>query len=168
MVEGEAVQANNAVDVKAIYEMLRQKKMATTSAVNIEQFLEIFEGIVKEDLDILYLGFSSGLSGTFSASAVAMRELSEKYPDRKLYAVDTLCASMGQGLLVYYAAKLKEGGADIDAVKDYVESNKLVNLVTLNLFTVAPKAVRSDKLAKLCAPVAKVIDADAAVARKLV
>ncbi|MBO5295846.1 MAG: DegV family protein [Clostridia bacterium] len=125
MVEGEAVQANNAVDVKAIYEMLRQKKMATTSAVNIEQFLEIFEGIVKEDLDILYLGFSSGLSGTFSASAVAMRELSEKYPDRKLYAVDTLCASMGQGLLVYYAAKLKEGGADIDAVKDYVESNKL-------------------------------------------
>ena len=125
MVEGEAVQANNTVDVKAIYEMLRQKKMATTSAVNIEQFLEIFEGIVKEDLDILYLGFSSGLSGTFSASAVAMRELSEKYPDRKLYAVDTLCASMGQGLLVYYAAKLKEGGADIDAVKDYVESNKL-------------------------------------------
>ena len=79
MVEGEAVQANNAVDVKAIYEMLRQKKMATTSAVNIEQFLEIFEGIVKEDLDILYLGFSSGLSGTFSASAVAMQELSEKY-----------------------------------------------------------------------------------------
>ncbi|MBQ7347132.1 MAG: DegV family protein [Clostridia bacterium] len=125
MVEGAAVKANNAVDVKAIYAMLREKKMATTSAVNIDEFLKIFGEMLKEDVDILYLGFSSGLSGTFSASAVALRELSEKYPDRKLYAVDTLCASMGQGLLVYYAAKLRESGADIDTVKDFVENNKL-------------------------------------------
>jgi DegV family protein with EDD domain len=54
-----------------------------------------------------------------------LRELSETYPDRKLYAVDTLCASMGQGLLVWYAAKMKQNGADIDAVRDFVENNKL-------------------------------------------
>ena len=74
---------------------------------------------------MLYLGFSSGLSGTFNAGAVAARELSEKYPDRKIYAVDTLCASLGQGLLVYLACQRKKSGADIDAVRAYVEENKL-------------------------------------------
>jgi len=125
IVDGAERKAKSAADVKAIYTMLREKKSATTNAVSIEQFLEFFGEIVKEDVDILYLGFSSGLSGTFSAGAVAMRELAEQYPDRKLYAVDTLCASMGQGLLVWYAAKMKESGADIDAVKDFVENNKL-------------------------------------------
>ena len=125
LLEGQKTQANNAVDIKKIYDELRAKKSATTSAVNIETFLELFESLLQKDVDLLYLGFSSGLSSTFSAGAVAMQELSEKYPDRKLYAVDTLCASMGQGLLVYYAAKMKETGADIDAVRNWVEQNKL-------------------------------------------
>jgi DegV family protein with EDD domain len=125
MVDGEERWAKNDEDVKAIYAMLRDKKSATTNAVNIEQFLEFFGEILKEDVDLLYLGFSSGLSGTFSAGSVAIRELAEQYPDRKIYAVDTLCASMGQGLLVWYAAKMKEDGADIDAVRDFVENNKL-------------------------------------------
>lgn len=125
IVDGAEVKAKNDEDIKAIYTMLREKKSATTNAANIEQFLEFFGEILKEDVDVLYLGFSSGLSGTFSASVVAMRELAEQYPDRKLYAVDTLCASMGQGLLVWYAAKMKENGADIDTVRDFVESNRL-------------------------------------------
>lgn len=125
IVDGAEVKAKSDEDIKAIYTMLREKKSATTNAANIDQFLAFFGEILKEDVDILYLGFSSGLSGTFSASVVAMRELAEQYPDRKLYAVDTLCASMGQGLLVWYAAKMKENGADIDTVKDFVESNKL-------------------------------------------
>ena len=125
LVEGKKMQANNAVDIKDIYAQLRAKKSASTSAVNIETFLELFEELLQKDVDLLYLGFSSGLSSTFGAGALAMQELAEKYPDRKLYAVDTLCASMGQGLLVYYAAQMKAAGADIDAVRDWVEDNKL-------------------------------------------
>ena len=125
LVEGEKTAANNAVDIKRIYAQLRDKKNATTSAVNIDTFLELFESLLQKDVDLLYLGFSSGLSSTFSSGAVALQELAEKYPDRKLYAVDTLCASMGQGLLVYYAAQMKDAGADIDTVRDWVEANKL-------------------------------------------
>jgi len=126
IMDGAEPKPNDCVEPKAFYADLRAKKGATTSAVNIDRFLEAFGKILEEkDTDILYLGFSSGLSGTFNAGAVALQELSEKYPDRKLYAVDTLCASMGQGLLVYYAAKLKESGADIEAVRDFVENNKL-------------------------------------------
>ena len=125
LVEGEKTQANNAVDIKDVYAQLRAKKSASTSAANIETFLELFEELLQKDVDLLYLGFSSGLSSTFGAGALAMQELAEKYPDRKLYAVDTLCASMGQGLLVYYAAQMKAAGADIDAVRDWVEDSKL-------------------------------------------
>ncbi len=125
IMEGESAKPNDQVDIKEFYAKLRTKKTATTSAVGIEKFLKAFEGAIKEGLDVLYLGFSSGLSGTFNASHVAMQELKEKYPDNKLYAVDTLCASMGEGLLVYLACRLKENGADIETVKTYVENNKL-------------------------------------------
>ena len=125
LVEGETSKPNNEIDIKEFYGKLRAKKTATTSAVNIEKFLEFFGDILKEDVDILYLGFSSGLSSTYSSGAVAMKELSEQYPDRKLYAVDTLCASLGQGMLVYLAAQKKLAGADIDTVRDYVEEIKL-------------------------------------------
>lgn len=122
IVEGADPVPNIELDVKDIYRQLRNKTTITTSAANIDQFLKEFGGILeKEDVDLLYLGFSSGLSGTYGASVVAMNELKEQYPDRKLYTVDTLCASMGQGLLVYYAAKYKQSGADIDAVKQYAE-----------------------------------------------
>ena len=125
ILDGEKPAANDKVDIKEFYGKLRDKKGATTAAVGMERFYSIFEKAVQEGLDVLYLGFSSGLSSTFNAAAVAMNELGEKYPDRKLYAVDTLCASMGQGLLVYHACKLKENGADIDTVKTYVENNRL-------------------------------------------
>ena len=125
VVEGEEPVSNDKVDIKEIYAKLRAKKSASTAAVNIEKFLEVFEADAKEGLDILYLGFSSGLSSTFSAGVVAMKELQEKYPDSKFYAVDTLCASMGQGLLVYHAAKKMQAGASIEEVRDFVENNKL-------------------------------------------
>lgn len=125
IMEGEKPAANDQVDIKDFYAKQRAKKSATTAAVGMDRFMGIFEEAVKEDLDILYLGFSSGLSSTFNAGAVAIQELSEKYPDRKLYAVDTLCASLGEGMLVYLACKLKESGADIETVRDYVENNKM-------------------------------------------
>ena len=125
LMDGEPSRANCDVDIKDFYAKLRSKKNATTSAVNIDKFIETFDKYLSEGYDVLYLGFSSGLSGTFNAGFVAAKELSEKYPERKVFAVDTLAASLGEGLLVYYAFKMKQDGADIESVRDYVEENKL-------------------------------------------
>ncbi len=117
---------DSQVDHKEFYAFLRTKKMAKTAAINPDTFTEVMEKIITEEgKDILYLGFSSGLSSTYNAGRVAAEELSEKYPDSKIYACDTLCASLGQGLMVYLAAKKKAEGATIEEVRDYVEENKL-------------------------------------------
>ena len=125
IVEGEEPKPNNEVDNKALYEMLRAKKRATTSAINVEDFKSAMRPYLEEGKDILYLGFSSGLSSTYNAGRLACEELSEEYPDRRLYAVDTLCASLGQGLLVYHAARMRLDGKSIEEVKEFAESNKL-------------------------------------------
>ena len=125
IVENEEPIADDQIDIQELYTKLRAKKSASTAAINIDRFLQSFESAAKEGLDVLYLGFSSGLSSTYSSSVVAMRELQEKYPENKFYAVDTLCASMGQGLLVYYAAKKKEAGASIEEIRDFVENTKM-------------------------------------------
>ena len=125
IIEGEDAQKNDAMDAKSFYKILRTGKMITTSAVSIDRFLGEFEPVLKEGKDILYLGFSSGLSGTYNAGAVAAGELAEKYPERKVFTVDTLAASMGQGLLVWYAANMKKKGASIEEVRDFAEENKL-------------------------------------------
>lgn len=108
-----------------IYAKLRTKCPAKTSAVNVNDFTEPMENLLRAGSDVLYIGFSSGLSGTFNAGAMAARDLAEKYPERKIYAVDSLCASMGQGLLIYLAWQQKRQGKSIDEVRDYVEQNKL-------------------------------------------
>lgn len=125
IVEGEEAKANCDVDIKDFYAKLRQKKNATTNAVNIEKFIEEMDKHLACGKDILYLGFSSGLSGTYNAGFVAAKELGDKYPERKIYTVDTLAASLGEGLLVYLAAKKMESGAAIEEVRDFVEENKL-------------------------------------------
>lgn len=125
VVEGEAPKRNREVNVKDFYKLLREKKEATTAALNIDDFSNVLEPIVASGKDILYLGFSSGLSGTYAAGKLAAEELSEKYPERKIYTCDTLCASLGEGLLVYLAAKKKNAGATIDEVRDFVENSKL-------------------------------------------
>ena len=108
-----------------IYARLRTKCPAKTSAVNMNDFLGPMEEILKSGKDLLYIGFSSGLSGTYNAGAAAAQEMAEKYPDRKVYAVDSLCASMGQGLLVYHAWRHKQSGETIDQVRDWVLNNRL-------------------------------------------
>ncbi len=126
IMEGDAdPRLNSDVDPREFYEFLRSKHTATTSAINTETFSETMEKIINDGKDIIYLGFSSGLSNTYNAGRLAAAELSEKYPDSKVYAVDTLCASRGQGMLVYLAAKKKQAGATIDELRDYVESTKL-------------------------------------------
>ncbi|MBQ9832512.1 MAG: DegV family protein [Clostridia bacterium] len=107
------------------YDFLREGKMGSTSAANIESFRNMMEPILKSGKDLLYLGFSSGLSGTYNAGLQAANELSEKYPERKIYTVDTLAASLGEGLLVYYAAQEKKKGKSIEEVRDCIEKLKL-------------------------------------------
>ncbi|MBR6509561.1 MAG: DegV family protein [Clostridia bacterium] len=116
---------NNEMDIKEFYNRMRDGETAKTAAANPEQFMEAFEKILKEGKDILYLGFSSGLSTTFNSARYAASELGEKYKDRKILTLDTLCASSGQGLLVYLAAKQRDKGESIEEVAVFVERNKL-------------------------------------------
>ncbi len=119
--------------IKTFYQQLRNKKVAKTSLVNVGAFLTFFESFLKEGYDILYIGFSSALSGTLQSSLVAKEELKEQYPNQKIEIVDSLCASMGLGLLIWYAWNLKEEGKSIVQITKWLESNKL-NLI--HLFTV--------------------------------
>ena len=107
------------------YSMLRNKKDVKTSAVNQEAFRVFMKTELDAGNDIIYIGFSSGLSATYSAGAIVTKELAEEYPDRKVYSVDSLCASLGQGLLVYLAAMKKKAGATIEEVRDWCENIKL-------------------------------------------
>lgn len=116
---------NREMDPRAFYKRLREGENATTSAVNVSQYTEALEPVLRAGKDVLLLAFSSGLSTTYNSAAMAAAELREKYPDRKLYAVDTLCASLGQGLLVYLAAREREKGKTIEEVRDWAEANKL-------------------------------------------
>ncbi len=113
------------ITCKEFYGALREGKQGTTSAVNVDEFLTAFEEPLKQGKDLIYLGFSSGLSATYHASTIAAMELRMTYPERTLLTVDTLCASMGQGLLVYLAAMKKREGASIEELRDYVEETKM-------------------------------------------
>ncbi len=107
------------------YDSMRNKKLPTTSAVNVFDFLEIMEPILASGKDILYLGFSSAMSGTFSAGCVATKELLQKYPKQKILTVDSLSASLGEGLLVYLCAMEKKRGSTIEQLQAYAEANKM-------------------------------------------
>ncbi|MBU1094664.1 MAG: DegV family protein [Firmicutes bacterium] len=119
--------------IDTFYQFLRDKKIAKTSLVNVGSFLSFFEPMLKDGYDILYIGFSSALSGTLQSARVASEELKDQYPNERIVILDSLCASMGQGLLLWNAWKLKESGKSIDEIATWVEANKL-NLV--HLFTV--------------------------------
>ena len=116
---------NREMDLPLFYDMLRAGELATTSAVNVAEYTQAVEPILQEGKDVLILAFSSGLSSTYQASVLAAEELREKYPDRKIYTVDTLCASLGQGLLVYLAAQEQRKGKSIEEVRDWAEETKL-------------------------------------------
>lgn len=110
---------------KDFYSAVRQSSVKLlTSAVNTAEFIEAFEPELQKGTDILYLAFSSGLSNTCNAAAMAAKELAEKYPQRKIYVVDTLCASLGQGMLVYLCHQQKALGASIEKVYEYAEKTK--------------------------------------------
>ncbi len=113
------------ISYKEFYDVLRNGKNSTTSLINTATFTDLFEPIIKEGKDILYIAFSSGLSGTYNSSCIAAEMLLEKYPDSKIYTVDSLSASMGEGLLVYHAANKKKEGMNIDELKEWILNNRL-------------------------------------------
>lgn len=107
---------------KEFYNRMREGAHAKTAAINAAAFSDAFEPILKEGKDILYVAFSSGLSTTVNSANIAVSELSEKYPERKIIVVDTLAASAGGGLMVYMAVNKKNEGASIDENASYIES----------------------------------------------
>ena len=109
---------------KEFYKILREKKMGHTSAPNVSDFYCEFEKVLKEKKDVLYIALSSGLSATYSNAKIAAAQVKDVYPENKIFICDSLCASLGQGLLVYFAVKKKELGYSIDEVFDFLEREK--------------------------------------------
>lgn len=112
------------LDTHEFYEMLRNGETAVTSLINTMTFINWFEPFVKEGTDIMYIGFSSAMSGTFNSSVMAAEILVEKYKNSRIICVDSKAASMGEGLLVYYAASQREKGMDIDELHKWILDNR--------------------------------------------
>lgn len=106
------------------YGRLRKGETAYTSSANVEEFKMRLRPLLAAGKDILYLGLSSALSGTYQNGCVAVKELQSEFPEAKLLAVDTLCASLGQGLMLDLAVQKKRSGQTIEEVRDYVEAEK--------------------------------------------
>ena len=113
---------NDEVDVLEFYNKMRAGGVAKTAAINTEEFSAMFEPILSSGSDVLYLGFSSGLSTTYNSGRLAAEALAAKYPERKIVTVDTLAASAGEGLLVRLAVNKKNSGASIEETADYVKA----------------------------------------------
>ena len=118
--EGDREYQEGEMPKSEFYARMRAGDVSKTSAVNSQSFKELFEEALKEGKDILYLGFSSGISATSNSAEMAANELREEYPERKIITIDTLSASAGQGLMIYYAVEKKKAGADIEENAKYM------------------------------------------------
>ena len=116
---------NNEMPIGSFYQKMRDGGVAKTAAVNSESFATGFEKILSEGKDILYIGFSSGLSTTYNSARIAAEQLKDSYPDRKIILVDTLAASAGIALLIDMVLAKKAAGATIEEAAEYAESMKL-------------------------------------------
>ena len=110
---------------KELFRRMQEGALTKTSQVAVGEYLEYFEGFLKQGLDVLHITLSSGISGTYNSACIAQKELQEKYPDRKLYIVDSLGASSGYGLLVDKLADLRDQGMGIDEIHAWAEEHKL-------------------------------------------
>ncbi len=113
------------ISSKVFYSLLREKETAITAQANPHEFIEAMTPFLKKGKDILSISFSSALSGTYGSTVIAAKALKEDFPDRKILTLDSLCASMGQGLLLTYAAKMRLAGKSIEEVAEFVEKTKL-------------------------------------------
>ena len=122
---GEVREDKSDDSIKEVYAALRAGESAKTAAVNPDRWHKAIEPHLAAGKDVLVMAFSSGLSTTYQSSVIAAEELREKYPERTIYVVDTLCASLGEGLLVWYACKKRDEGMALDELHTWVEENKL-------------------------------------------
>jgi DegV family protein with EDD domain len=112
-------------DYKQFYDRMRKGEMVDTSLIDMSTCRDIFEGILRRGNDVLYIGFSSALSGSYNAGAMVAESLRGAYPERRIATIDSLSASMGEGLLVYYAAEQRRDGKSMDEVSDWLIENRL-------------------------------------------
>lgn len=131
--DGQHYSHENFLPVKEFYDRMRKGSMPTTAQVNPEDARALIEPYLKAEKDVLHIAFSSGLSGSYNSARIAGEELQEEYPDRKIVVIDSLAASLGQGLFVYLAQKKKEEGKTMDEVAQWVMEHRL-NMV--HTFTV--------------------------------
>ncbi len=122
------------LDWKEFYQMIRDGKLPTTSQINPAEAKEYFEEFIKTDKEILHICFTSGMSGTYNNLRMAAEEIMEEHPDVKIMVIDSLCASMGEGLLVHKAIKLRDAGKSMEETAEWLEQNKLnmVHIVTVD------------------------------------
>ena len=126
VLEGETyIRGIRELKAEDFYAKMRNGSMPTTSQVNPEGAKAALEPILKDGKDILHIAFSSGLSGSCNSVRIAAEELMEEYPERKILIVDSLCASLGEGMLVYYALKRQEEGLTLDENYQWCEEHKL-------------------------------------------
>ena len=123
--DGQSYGKNQELEFSDFYARMRNGSMPTTSQVNAEEAKEVFCPILEQGKDVLYLAFSSGLSGTYNSVRLAAEELQEEYPERKIVVIDTLSASLGEGLLVDKAVELKEQGLSLEENAAWLEEHKL-------------------------------------------
>lgn len=125
ILDGVTYKDGDGLSDKEFFDKIREGSMPTTSQINPEQAREALEPLLKEGNDILYLCFTSGLSGSYNSVRIAAEELGEEYPEQKIIVIDSLCASMGEGLLLYKAVELRDQGKTMDEIAEWVENNKL-------------------------------------------
>lgn len=113
------------MDPKAFFDMERGGELPTTSQLTPGEITPLFDSILSGGRDLLHIEFSSGLSGSYNNVKLVADEMRAKYPDRKIFVVDSLCASLGLGLLVDYAVKMRDAGKPIEETAKWVEANKL-------------------------------------------
>ena len=116
---------DESFDYASFYAKLRNKENVKTSLINADTFIQEFEKILEAGKDVLAILMSSGISGTYQAAKIAADTVRERFPDRQVIVIDSLSASIGQGLLIYYTAKLREAGKSIEEAADWVYKNRL-------------------------------------------
>ena len=124
ILDGVVYGKDKELDCKEFYGLMRSGKMPTTSQINPDEAKEFFEKSILENKEILYIAFSSGLSGTYNSGRIAAEEIMEEHPDVRIVVVDSLCASMGEGLLVHKAIRLRDEGKSLDEAAEWLEQHK--------------------------------------------
>ncbi|MDR2559749.1 MAG: DegV family protein [Oscillospiraceae bacterium] len=128
------VENENDDSLKSFYARMEEKASTSTSNINAATFEERFTEVLEKGRDILYISFSSGLSSSYSFAEITAAQLKEKYPDRKIIVVDSLCVTYALGLLIHHVVKMRDDGGTMEEIRDWLEDNKkkMIHLFTVN------------------------------------